>query len=769
MNRKDLGKIIEQIKDCSFIISDGFYKDSIENIEKAFEKKPFRIALVGEFSTGKSTFINALIGRDLLLHATEEVTATITNIHNVGREDKRWHSCDVIFSDGKIEHLENDSQLLDYTTTKSKVTNVVSNIKSVDYYTDFMSSSIDIVLVDTPGLNGMADGHRELTLEEVKRADFCIYLVGIRGLAATDKIILKEMSYYQKNFVFIINFIDQLKTSEGETVEEKIDEINKFLENDVFFDDEINYEIFGVSALKGLVGKDASIKKLYQGDTDIVSEFERQKLYDDSNMQAVESYIQKHINNSTIDKLMVERVKHIIINLLDSAIEDLEQRKERIDYLRSNDGSDKKIKVMEDILNFFIETSKKNKEKVVNYAISECGSIRREFKEYLQKSLEEIKDKYTQKLMIFEKYEELETYVKSDELDSEVKVDADKVYDYVEDNMLYCLNDILNNILIRIQEYLKDGQMNSDKQNIDFKIKKGIKRVDADVLDAESALSETMRRESEAREKVNKAQIIRKKEEENIIKGKENLNRNQYNLNCAEDEKKRKILNLGVKPAVEKKTTYKTEVNYEYRGGLGFLDAILGPKRVERRVEQTTIDDSKRKAWVRERDRISDSYNGKIEELQSILDADKNRISSAEKILKKAKLDEEQAKDDLEFYKQKYYSDKKTLENLKRKANQELLNSLRNSLITQLQAYCNYDNGAIAIIIRDYIDETIDINSKIISEKTTEFYETRLNALINSYKNEIEGKVQANNEKYINYEDELSKIKNIRKELEYAG
>ena len=40
----------------------------------------------------------------------------LTNIHNVGREDKRWHSCDVIFSDGKVEHLEDDSQLLDYTT-----------------------------------------------------------------------------------------------------------------------------------------------------------------------------------------------------------------------------------------------------------------------------------------------------------------------------------------------------------------------------------------------------------------------------------------------------------------------------------------------------------------------------------------------------------------------------------------------------------------------------------------------------------------------------
>lgn len=770
MNREDLEKIIEQIKDCSFLISDGFYKDSIENIEKAFEKKPFRIALVGEFSTGKSTFINALIGRDLLLHATEEVTATITNIHNVGREDKRWHSCDVIFSDGKVEHLEDDSQLLDYTTTKSRVTNVVNTIKSVDYYTDFMDPSVDIILVDTPGLNGMADGHRKLTLEEVKRADFCIYLVGIRGLAETDKIILKEMSYYQKNFVFIINFIDQLKTSEGETVEEKKEEIDKFLKNDVFLEDEINYEIFGVSALKGLAGKDISIQKLYQGDTDSISESERQKLYDDSNMQSVESYIQKHINNSTIDKLMIERVRHMIANILDSAIEDLEQRKEKIDYLRSNEGSDKKIHVMEDRLEFFIEISKKNKEKVINYANSECGSIRREFKEYLRITLEEIKNKYTQKLMTFERYEELENYVKTDELDVEVKVDVDKVYDYVENNILYCLNDILNNILIRIQEYLKDGHMNTDKQSIDFKIKKGIKKTDADVLVAESVLTETMRKESEARKKVNEVQIIRLKEEKNISIENENLTRHEYNLNYAENEKKIKISNLGVMPDVEKKIIYETVVDYVDRGGFGIiLDKLFGPKRVERKVSKTKIDDSKRKAWVRERDAILASCNRKIDELQSILDADKNRIFGAEKILKKAKIDEEQAKEDLEFYKQKYDSDRKTLENLKKKANQELLNSLRNSLITQLEKYCNYENGDIAEAIRDYVDNMININSEIICKKTTEFYETRLNSLIDLYKNEIEGNVQANNAKYINYEDELNNIKKIRKGLEYAG
>ena len=38
----------------------------LEQFRKRFEDDEFRIAVIGEFSSGKSTFINALIGRDLL-------------------------------------------------------------------------------------------------------------------------------------------------------------------------------------------------------------------------------------------------------------------------------------------------------------------------------------------------------------------------------------------------------------------------------------------------------------------------------------------------------------------------------------------------------------------------------------------------------------------------------------------------------------------------------------------------------------------------------
>lgn len=775
MDRKTISEKIAQVKKCSFLTSDVFYKDALTNIEAAFEKTPFRIALVGEFSTGKSTFINALLGRDLLLHATEEVTATITNIHNVGIDDKKWHSCDVIFSDGKIEHLEDDSQLLDYTTTKSKVTNVVSSIKSVDYYTDFMDSSIDVVLVDTPGLNGMADGHRELTLQEVKRADFCFYLVGIRGLAETDKVILKEMSYYQKNFVFVINFIDQLKISEEETVEEKVEEIREFLNEDIFSDCEINFEIFGVSALKGLAGKDRTIRKLYQGDKNDISEEDRKKLYEESKLQDVELYIEQNINRSTIDKLTVDRVRHMLINLLDSAIDDLKERKERIDYLRSADSDNKKIQLMEERLGFYIENAKKNKEKVIISAESECFSIRKEFIEYLKKALEGMCNKYTQKLMRFERYEDLEGYIKSKRLDGEVKVDADKIYDYVEDNMLHCLNGILNNILVRIQEYLKDSQINVNNQKIAFEVNKGIRRIEGDVLVAESALSETMRKKTEAKEKADSSRLIIENESKKINEAEQKYQQTEFVLREAVNKKETRMLKLGVQPSVETKTIYTTEEYYEdvYRGGFfgGIADFFFGPKSVRKtkEVPHTYTDDSKRKAWIKERDSIFASCNPEIERLQAELDADKNRVLTAKRNANKAKIDEQQAKEDLQFYQHKYDADKKTLENLKKKANQELLSSLRNSLILQLEKYCDYNEGDIAVVIKEYMNDTIEVNRKIICEKTAELFESRLNALIGVYRNEIEEKTDANNQKYVDYENELEKIKQIRKELEYAG
>ena len=156
MDRLYINEKIKQLEQIQIFQTDTFYKEALENIVNCNQKKPFKIAVVGEFSTGKSTFINAILGIDLLCHATEEVTATITNIHNVSQNDERYRTCDVTFMNGDTVHIKNDKQLIQYTTTKSKENDVVHEIKCVDYYANYMSDDTDIVIVDTPGLNGMA-------------------------------------------------------------------------------------------------------------------------------------------------------------------------------------------------------------------------------------------------------------------------------------------------------------------------------------------------------------------------------------------------------------------------------------------------------------------------------------------------------------------------------------------------------------------------------------------------------------------------------------
>lgn len=81
MDRKSIELKINEIEQLEIFKRDSFYRDTLDNIIEATRKRPFKIAIVGEFSTGKSTFINALIDSDLLSHATEEVTVAITNIH----------------------------------------------------------------------------------------------------------------------------------------------------------------------------------------------------------------------------------------------------------------------------------------------------------------------------------------------------------------------------------------------------------------------------------------------------------------------------------------------------------------------------------------------------------------------------------------------------------------------------------------------------------------------------------------------------------------
>ena len=221
-----------------------------ERLRQRLEDKSFRIAVVGEFSSGKSTFINALVQQDLLSHATQETTAVLTRLVNVQKDDPRCRTGKIYWKDGREELLSDLGRLTDYTTKDCRA---ASQVDGVDVFVPIIEGEEDFTIVDTPGLNGLAEGLREKTERMVQEAHACIYLLPERGLSQSDVTFLEQLIRYQRQFIFVQNFMDCFYEEEGMTFERRKAEITHTLQKleakEAAEGCRFQYAICGVSAL----------------------------------------------------------------------------------------------------------------------------------------------------------------------------------------------------------------------------------------------------------------------------------------------------------------------------------------------------------------------------------------------------------------------------------------------------------------------------------------------------------------------------------------
>lgn len=84
-------------------IKDPWHSATIERLCKPFLEGCFTLAIVGKMSSGKSTFINAIIGKEVLPTGHFQTTSAITYIE---RGEKP--SMDVVFCDGSKKHYEGE-------------------------------------------------------------------------------------------------------------------------------------------------------------------------------------------------------------------------------------------------------------------------------------------------------------------------------------------------------------------------------------------------------------------------------------------------------------------------------------------------------------------------------------------------------------------------------------------------------------------------------------------------------------------------------------
>lgn len=740
VNKEQIQTSLRQLRELECIKSRPTFLHTLSDLENRMNDDTFRIAVVGEFSSGKSTFINALIGRDILTHAVNETTAAITYIHNVVKNDPRLNTCDITYNDGKITSVNELNKISEYTTAQSKLS-VADKIASVSVYVNFLNTSVPFVIVDTPGLNGIASGHRNITIREIGKAHACIYLVSLRGLTKSDAEFVRFLSEYQSEFIFVQNFIDELKASDGESPESKLNDLRSAVD-EYLRDTEINYSVCGISALKALVGKDDRIECLYSSDTEKITPKARQEIYRQSQFGDFEKILDKLITSGryreVVSQSVIQSMKFIIRSMLPGMQQQLADEEE---IVRSDKGSSA-AEIATRRIEMIKNSREKNCTKLSNFISSRNKELVGNLKGYVSSELTAVYDAVCQsiekKLKTYDDYNEI--YLRtggdvSEIFTSEVNRSVrSNIVPEVNRTIINGYNDIYSAALVRAAEY--SGMVEKNKSyevDVDSKFEE-IKVNNADLerkiasvrFDIERKQEEAMRHNRDAAE-------ARKAMGALNDTGAEEAKRQM-------DQLKSKIDSMGRMPDIE----YKKEAHTRKKSGRSFFvwawDKITG-NNYETYYE-TVPDDSKQRKWREDHDRLVGQFMLRSQDYERCKMALKKQQDILSDKAAKSTQQSETAKRSIESLKRKLDDLEFQYNEAIRLNKNEYCQSIRKELKLEYESeIIDQDNGdSLVVRLTQYVEKMGGINK----DKVTQLALEQLNSGFDASIKRLEGIVASN-------------------------
>ena len=166
------------------------------------ENCPLILPLVGEFSSGKTTLINALTDSKKLETATKPTTATIYQIH-FGSESCHATVC---YEDGKQIEVKDIAELKN---------DAINDAAIVDVYDTSNKVPSTTILVDTPGLSSSDPRHKQTLVDFLPQAD-AILLVSEIHQQSTRSItdFIKTMSLAKRQIFLVLTKSDTKSASD---------------------------------------------------------------------------------------------------------------------------------------------------------------------------------------------------------------------------------------------------------------------------------------------------------------------------------------------------------------------------------------------------------------------------------------------------------------------------------------------------------------------------------------------------------------------------
>src|SRR5688572_8242451 len=174
----------------------------------------FLLVVVGEFNSGKSAFINALVGQPLMQEGVTPTTAVISI----------------------LEHGDTPEQIVRHV-------NQVVIKAPVDLLRE-------IRIVDTPGTNAIIREHETMTAEFIPRSDLVFFVTSAdRPFTETERRFMEQIRDWGKKIVLVVNKSDILEDAT------QVSQIRSFVADNARALLDFEPEIFFVSAKRAFRAK----------------------------------------------------------------------------------------------------------------------------------------------------------------------------------------------------------------------------------------------------------------------------------------------------------------------------------------------------------------------------------------------------------------------------------------------------------------------------------------------------------------------------------
>ena len=304
---KNIKQIINSVQDIAYVKKHSQLQDDLNVIAGSMDNDFYRVVVLGEFKRGKSTFVNALLGRSILPTDVLPETAVITNL--LYSEEPRLQ---VVYKNRTVENRDLTMDAMNAFSARADK-NFVQSIDyiKVGYPLELLQDKV--CLVDTPGVADLDDSRSDITYAYLPMANAVIFVLDAnRPLTKTEKEFIEQhiLPLGISDILFIVNKYDFVDEEEDEDF---LDDLKRRIEQAFSVHEENarlkHFTMLPLSALIAVKGQENNNDNLIR----------------ESGILEVREALHGMLENSVIEQRKVVYYKRLLANALQRIHNSIEQ------------------------------------------------------------------------------------------------------------------------------------------------------------------------------------------------------------------------------------------------------------------------------------------------------------------------------------------------------------------------------------------------------------------------------------------------------------